>query len=326
MLLDDRKNRPWIAIVVGLAAASVLWYALESWRAGRLLGGSSRPGLVFGVVGGGICLFEMGLWPRKALRRWGQTFRIGSAQFWTRAHVWLGLLSLPLLVMHGGVYPWGGTLSTLLMALFLVVIASGIWGLAMQQYLPRRMLRDVPGETVHSQIGFVRAQLRDEAAGLVRAACGDREGGGRLPAPHAFRVAGKARPAPTVVEADPLPDPAPLVDFYAEVVGPFLCPDPLYAYYLSPSGRPPRSGRSTRSPLGDPGGAALLFDDLRSRVGPEAAGVLTSLEKLCERGRQLDRQARLHGWLHNWLAIHLPISVAMIVLMIVHAAGALAYL
>ncbi len=325
MLLNDRKNRLWIILVSALTAASVAWYALACGRAGRILGGSSRPGLAFGVAGGLICLSEMLLWPRKALRRWGQTLRLGSAQSWMRAHVWLGLLSLPLLVMHGGVYPWGGTLSTLLMILFLVVIASGIWGLAMQQYLPRQMLHDVPGETVYSQIGFVRAQLRDEAARLVRAACAAGEEEGRILGPHDFRVPGKARAERKVPAIEPVPDPKPLIAFYSGVAGPFLCPDPLYSYYSNPSGPPPRPKRPARSPLRDPGPAALWFDDLRLQLDPIAGGVLDALERLCDRGRQLDRQARLHARLHNWLAIHLPISVAMIVLMIVHAASALAY-
>jgi hypothetical protein len=325
MILDDPKNRPWVVVVSALAVAAIAWYSAECWRAGRLLGGSSRPGLAFGVAGGLICLSEMLIWPRKALRRWGQALRLGGVQHWMRAHVWLGLLSLPLLVMHGGVYPWGGTLSTLLMGLFLAVIASGIWGLAMQQYLPRRLLRDVPGETVYSQIGLVRAQLRDEAAQLVRAACG-RSPEAAVPATPSFRIAGKPRPGTTVVEVDPLADPGPLVDDFARVIAPFLCPEPVYSYYLAPSGRPPRPDGSARSPLGDPGRARLVFDDLRSRLDPGAAPVVDALERLCEHGRQLDRQARIHVWLHNWLAVHLPLSVAMIVLMVVHAVAALDYL
>ena len=336
MLLRDKNNRLWIAAVLFLAAAGVAWYAVESARAGRLLGGRSRPGLIFGAAGGLICLFEMLLWPRKSLRRWGQTLRLGRAQDWMRAHIWLGLLSLPLLIMHGGVFPWswGGTLSTGLMALFLAVIASGIWGLAMQQIIPRRLLDEVSAETIVSQIDFVRAQLRDEAARLVLATCGQPAAetealgaGRRVPdgdmMSSEFRVAGKPRGAPLPVAPEPVADSGALLDFYRDLLGPYLCPDPLYHYYGDEDrregrSRPPKVKESTRSPLRNATSARLIFENIKIRLDPKAHPTVDVLADLCAQRRQFETQARLHGWLHDWLAIHLPLSVALIVLMVVH--------
>src|SRR5262249_43195604 len=93
------------------------------------------------------------------------------AQAWLRAHIWLGLLCLPLLVYHSG-FRLGGTLSTVLMVLLLIVIASGIWGLALQQVLPRYLLEEVPAETIYSQIDRLSQRLLREARQLVRTTCG----------------------------------------------------------------------------------------------------------------------------------------------------------
>ena len=335
MLLADRRNRPWVLSTLVIAIAAVAWYSVACLGAGRRLGGGSLPGLVFGVVGGLICLFEMMLWPRKALRRWGQTFRLGRTLTWMRAHIWLGLLSLPLLVMHGGLYPWGGTLSTGLMVLFLIVIASGVWGLALQQVLPGRMLVDVPGETIYSQIDFVRAQLRGEGARIVLATCGEPDApeplsAGDGPFLYGFPVAGKARPARVRVDAVAVDGAGPLLDLFRSKIAPYLCPDPLFDYYRSdPRSRPARSPKldgPRRSPLHDPKTATMIFEGVKIDLDPRAHPAVDALAELCDQRRQFDRQARLHVWLHNWLAVHLPLSAALILLMIVHAVVALKYL
>jgi hypothetical protein len=139
------KDRRWIiAICVATVATSVA-YASEWAADGRLPGGSSRTGLAAGIVGGLIIGFELLLWPRKRVRSW----RLGSAQSWLRAHVWLGILAVPLVLMHARLLFIGGLLNWALMVLFFLVIASGIWGLVLQQYMPQAMLDHVPAETIY---------------------------------------------------------------------------------------------------------------------------------------------------------------------------------
>ena len=104
-----------------------------------------------------LAFFEFLLWPRKRYRRW----RVGRTQTWMKAHIWLGLLSLPVLVFHSG-FRWGGLLSAILMLLFLIVIVSGVVGLALQNYLPKKMLVDIPAETIHSQIPRIIIDLTVE--------------------------------------------------------------------------------------------------------------------------------------------------------------------
>src|SRR5262249_29645805 len=110
------------------------------------------------------------LWFRKQVRAW----RIGRARAWLCAHIWLGLLALPLLVLHSG-FHLGGSLSTVLMVLLVIVVLSGIWGLAMQQWLPKYMLDHVSAETIYSQIDQLSMQLLHEARRLVDVICGTKE-------------------------------------------------------------------------------------------------------------------------------------------------------
>ena len=62
-----------------------------------------------------------------------------------RGHLWLGLLSLPLILFHGA-FHFGGTLTRVLLWLLIVTVASGVFGAVLQNYIPRIMTSDVPLE------------------------------------------------------------------------------------------------------------------------------------------------------------------------------------
>jgi hypothetical protein len=314
------EHRPWLYFTLIATAAASAWYFFEKSRSTQWPGGGSLPGFTFGVLGGLIIVFEVLLWWRKKVRVW----RIGRAQAWMRAHIWLGLLCVPLLIYHSG-FRLGGTLSTVLMALLLVVIVSGIWGLALQQFLPRRMLDELPAETIYSQIEYLASKMRDEAQQLVRVTCGPLPGEEakslaqpELPSPDAaaFVIVGAVRAVGRVqgkvletrAPAPPVPETEPLRDFFRDQVIPFLA-----------------KGASSGSPLRSRTRAAVLFQGLKTRLPPEANSAVDTLESFCNQRRQWDRQVRMHFWLHNWLWLHFPLSVALIVLMVVHVWVALKY-
>ncbi|WP_435016613.1 hypothetical protein TA3x_004186 [Tundrisphaera sp. TA3] len=323
MLLDGRnslKHRPWIVSVVAASLIAAAWYAFEGYRTRRWPSGGSLPGLTLGIVGGLLILFEFSLWGRKKVRAW----RIGRARTWMIAHIWLGLLTVPMLVLHSG-FRWGGSLSTVLMVLFLVVIASGVWGLAMQQILPGRMLERVPAETIHSQIGLVAKALERDAQRLVAVTCGPAPGeepekpspeevAAGAPISHltvgAVQTVGEVQGKTLItrVQQAAVPGAGPLRDIYRDTIGPFLL-----------------QGKAIRSPLNRPALARSVFDDLRAKLPAGAHEAVGILENSCEQRRQLDLQARYHTWLHNWLAVHLPLSVALVILMFVHIWVALQY-
>lgn len=326
MLLFDRDNwrlhRAWFAFVVLATLSAVLWYAVASVAASRWVGGGSLPGFSFGIIGGLICIFEMLLWPRKKLRR----LRLGRTKTWMKAHIWLGLLSLPILVLHSG-FVFGGMLSKVLLILLIVVVASGVWGLMLQNILPKKMLNEVKAETIDSQIDRIIGHYHDEATQLVHAICGrpplaatvggQDDGAGVREEPARFlvigairqegRISGKVLATQVVLKG--VPGSEALRAFFEAVASPFLKPDGFAS-----------------SPLRQADRAAAIFDDLKMRLDPAAHEAVDSLRSLCEQRRELAAQHRMHVWLHNWLVIHLPLSVALIALMFVHIFAALKYL
>ncbi len=323
MLIDRRnfaRHRPWIAFVVAATALASAWYFWSGRDAPEWPGGSSPPGFTFGIVGGLLILFEFALWGRKKVRSW----RVGRVQDWMVAHIWLGLLTVPLLVYHSG-FRWGGSLSSVLMALFLVVIASGVWGLILQQVIPSKMLHQVPAETIHSQIDRLVRFMVEDATRLVAATCGPLPGEDAeeveqeevahgAPVSHmtvgAVQTVGSVQGKVLVTKVAQLavPGSEPLRQLFRSSIAPYLA-----------------GGRKSGSPLAVQNKADFIFRELRKKLDPATHDAIGVLQNLCDQRRQLDRQKGLHYWLHNWLIVHLPLSVALVILMFVHVWVALKY-
>src|SRR6476646_7400592 len=148
----DRTQRGWaIASLVILALFTAVYaaYAVHAPEGPR---GGSALGLAFGAIGFGFMIFAALLGARKRVPVW----RIGRAQAWMRGHLWLGLLSLPLILFHGG-FHFGGLLTEVPMWLLIITVASGIFGAILQHYLPTIMTRNVPLETIYDEIGHVHS-------------------------------------------------------------------------------------------------------------------------------------------------------------------------
>jgi hypothetical protein len=113
--------------------------------------GGSLPGLIFGIIAALLMLYAFLL----AVRRRLPAARLGSGQFWLRGHLWMGALTVPMVLFHAG-FGFGGLLEQVLMALFAVVVFSGMYGLIVQHVIPRVMQQVVPHETFLEQIPFLR--------------------------------------------------------------------------------------------------------------------------------------------------------------------------
>ncbi len=304
----------WIAVFVTGTVLTMVWYFFYASNDGsdRWPGGSSPPGLTFGIVGGAIMLFEFLLWPKKKLRR----FRFGRAQVWMRAHIWLGLLTVPLISFHAGV-DWGGELTWILMVLFWFVIVSGVLGLLLQNVLPRLLLSDVPAETIYSQIDHVSSRYATEAENVVRACCGHpaedwiTTGSADHSSATAMIVGAERTMISTKVDFFELKNES-QANMLMERFESHILP------YLS-------NGARSGSMLRKAGQSGLFYDGLRTSLPADVHPVLDQLEEWTTARRQFDRQAKIHGWLHGWLSIHLPLSVALILLMFVHILFALKY-
>src|ERR1700680_4032597 len=149
----DKTHRSWMVVPIAALAVSLGIYIVYAARApGGPRGGSSL-GLTFGIAGYALMLYAGLLGARKRVPVW----RIGRAKTWMRGHIWLGLLSLPLILFHGG-FAFRGPLTAVLMWLFFIVIGSGVLGALVQHYIPRLMTSRVPMETIYEEIPHVRAQ------------------------------------------------------------------------------------------------------------------------------------------------------------------------
>ena len=104
----------------------------------RSIGGTPL-GLVFGTISLGIFVFAALLGMRKKL----PFLPVGNVQRWLRAHIWLTLLTIPLILLHSG-FRLGSPMTTTLMVLYAIVMVSGIYGLVLQNKLPMMMKESLP--------------------------------------------------------------------------------------------------------------------------------------------------------------------------------------
>lgn len=286
----------WSGMTLVVSAAAYVAYARTAMNGPR---GSSPMGLVYGSAGFGLMIFATLL----SLRKKHPVWRIGRAQTWMRGHLWLGLLSYPLILFHGA-FSWGGGLTSTMMWIFSAVIISGVAGAALQHFMPRLMTQRVPMETIYDQIGRVQQQLLKEADDLVASIDAMAAKIGLYVAAGAAGSAG-ATPQPGTTPETAL---AELRSVYNESIRPFLSVRGAY-----------------RDPLYTRKNAKGMFARLRKLTPAELKDIVDDLENVCEEKRDLDRQSRMHRVLHGWLFVHVPLSFALIVLGAIHAIWALRY-
>jgi len=292
-VLLDRKQKTWLLATLVALLVAVLAYIPYARTALRGPRGGTPLGLAYGILGAGLMVFAGLLAARKKVPVW----RVGSAQTWMKGHLWLGLLSFPLIVLHSG-FRFGGPLTAVLMWLFIIVIVSGVVGALLQHYLPRIMTAEVPFETVYEEIPHVRAQLLAEADQRI-AAFASPPGGNPAPGAPASRPATAATAASIELETDAIDR---LVRFYQRDVRPFL-----------------ENPKPATHRLADARQAETIFREARILLPAPLAAVLDDLESVCEEERQLMKQERLHHILHGWLLVHVPLSFALLLLAAVHA-------
>jgi hypothetical protein len=311
-VLIDQTHKKWMigsAVLLVLATAAYIPYVMASPQGAT---GGSVIGLTYGVVGLGLMIFVGLLGLRKKFPVW----RVGRAQTWMRGHLWLGLLAFPIIWYHAG-FQLGGALTLALMVLFTIVVISGLFGAALQHFLPRMITSQVPMETIYEEIPRIRQQLVEEADTLVASVCGPL---GLAGAPQpALSAAGHiwsgrgiaANPVGgvtrTAVDADEETT-VQLRSFYV---------DEMRSYLLAPGG--------DDLPLALPVRSKGIFQQVRTLLPQPLHETLADMENIAEEKRQLDRQARYHKVLHGWLLVHIPLSYALLLLAIVHAVVALRY-
>jgi hypothetical protein len=336
MRIFNRVNIVWfLFLCLGTVAACLLYVStfhpqrlpvearlpkLSGDTPGYINVGATPLGLIFGSIAFGIFIFAGLLGLRKKLVLW----RIGTVQLWLRAHIWLTLLTIPLVILHTG-FRLGGPMTALLVALYSIVMVSGIYGLTLQHYLPRLMNERISTETVSEQIPFIRAQLCD-AAEMMRVRLAPIEAAKTTglrtapatpllipagnqkstPPPLVTSAAGQGNVAKAVEVAPPEPGNSAsetiLVDFIDRQVLPYL-----------------RAGDGNRRRLGNRRYSDDVFRMVKLRVAAEYSPQVEQIQAWCDQRRMLDVQTRLQHWLHGWLFIHVPLSYLLIFMTAWHA-------
>jgi hypothetical protein len=322
----DRTQRRWAVASLGVLTVSSAAYVLYARQAPEGPRGGSATGLVFGIAGFAFMIFAALLGARKRVPTW----RLGRAQAWMRGHLWLGLLSLPLILFHGG-FHFGGTLTRVLMWLLVITVGSGLFGAALQNYVPRLMTTDVPLETIYDEIDNVRKSLLEEADRVVESICGDLG----LPTREtdSQRAGGFTALRPIAASAVPLRTSASVSAGASAAValatGTILLSEQerasLKQFYLQEIRVFLQAPRSHGQRLANSERAKLAFSAMKTLLPPSSHPSLRELEEICDEARQLALQERLHRWLHGWLLVHIPLSLALILLGAVHAIVALRY-
>ena len=293
----DRTHRKWAGWAAGLLGIALLGYLPYALLSPRGPTGGSAVGLIYGTAGYGTMIFAALLGLRKKFPIW----RIGRAQTWMRGHLWLGLLSYPLILFHAG-FHFGSGLTQAMMWIFTLVVVSGIVGAALQHYLPHIITERVPMETIYDQIDRVQSRLLREADELMGSISEAGAHYGLLVPKGALR--GTATTLLTV-------------EFRAAVQVRGLYEKSIRSY-LTERGAHGHSLTDRRS-------SKATFAQLRTVAAQSIHSIIDDLENICEEKRDLDRQSRFHRLLHGWLLVHVPLSLALVVMGAIHAFMALRY-
>jgi hypothetical protein len=289
---------PWAAAVAVLGGLAAWQYGLSERQAPDGTTGGSTLRLWYGVLGTLLTVFISFVFVvhRRRLAR-GYRRPAGRRRdrpplpraVWLRAHVWLGVLGLVLVLGHCG---WPGharrvgpNLAGALLLVFLLTTFTGFAGILLQAVAPRGLTdvgrRTAAGVTIaevpSAQVPDVCAAWRREAAGLVRYLEDVLPAAGRPPALEAALK-------PLLMET-------------------------------APRGRKPWKE------------AEAALAELRARAGGEPfveKAVLRLATILTDR-RELHAQQRWYAGMALWLSLHASLAVAVLVLVTLHAAVSLSF-
>ena len=298
-MLIDRTHRQWFwASIIGVAIGLAIYIPYAHFTIGGARGGTV-PGIIFGSIGFGFMIFAGLLSLRKRFPVW----RMGRTSTWMRGHLWLGLISYPIIFFHSGFSFGKGTLTWWMMMIFTIVIISGVFGAILQHYLPKLMTKQVPYETIYAEIPVIRGQLLDEADVKVAEVTGVSMSSSAVTT--AAEEAGGVIVTLVQMEEDIRNE---LTRFYNNELRPFL----------------EKSGGKGCA-IADRTSSVAMFANLKTLLPEEIHPVIADLESICEEKRELDQQIVLHRLLHGWLFIHAPLSLALLVMGAIHAVIALRY-
>lgn len=155
----------WLKIALTISAIALLIYAFNDVQPKP--NGGSVYGYTTGTIGVGLILWLTMLGVRKRAITPGRW----SLKSWTSAHVYLGLSLIVIATLHTG-FDFGWNVHTLAYVLMMLVIASGVFGIAAYATLPQALSAN-RGETTQVQmldnLRMIDRQLNEAAQPLPHA-------------------------------------------------------------------------------------------------------------------------------------------------------------
>lgn len=98
---------------------------------------------------------------------------LGSSANWLQLHIYLGIGSAALVLLHSGAKWPTGWLETVLAGSYWATFASGLWGLYLTRTLPKQLAR-TSEQYIYERIPILRREILDQSRTAVLSAAGDR--------------------------------------------------------------------------------------------------------------------------------------------------------
>ena len=275
-MVINRGHAAWCVTSLALVIVATGIYIPYANNAPHGATGNSITGLLFGISGTTAMIFAGLLAARRRL----VTKKFGSISWWLKGHLWIGLISAPLIFFHSG-FRFGGPLEQLTMWCFLTVIVSGIIGQILQQVTPRFMKTAAPQQAIFEQLEVAITSLKKAADEQMLSAY-------------------------DTLFVDVQDDEGELSD------------DFLRAFYLRHVRTFLQVEVDPTSSLLNATQAEGIFATIREGIPNKMLPIAVALESICNERRQLISQNKLQWILHGWTLIHIPLSMSLLILTFVH--------
>jgi hypothetical protein len=138
MLLTTRESARWRRWTLGLFVLTSAAYLV--YQAREFPHGGSWPGIAFGV----LALALVALLLYYGVRKRSYKSRFGTLESWLQSHVYLGLLSLVVVLYHAG-FRFEDRVATAALVVLAAVVVTGLYGAILYTVVPR-LLTEVQGE------------------------------------------------------------------------------------------------------------------------------------------------------------------------------------
>ncbi|MGQ0585865.1 MAG: hypothetical protein ACT4PK_01500 [Gammaproteobacteria bacterium] len=297
--LRHRRFR-YLKAALGLCLVSIVLYLWHDPLDGP--NGGTWLGYTLGTIGAGLIAWLAWLGVRK--RRYATG--IGTVKGWVSAHVYLGVALLLVVTLHTG-FQFGLNLHTLAYVLMVLVIASGVWGVAAYTRYPRIITDHRSQASRDAWIDEV-LELNERAIQLA-----DRIG----PDVHRFvlrsaekvRVGGGWREQLLGGQSDGSPELAALAEILRKK--------------LAASG-------AERAAMADAEQVILLTEEkiVTSERDPAVERLKQLLELLTRRNdltARANQDVQMHARMQIWLYLHVPLTAALLAALTAHIVAVFLY-